>query len=428
MAFDLQKIDLHHPQRYAEQGFPWAEWDQMRREAPVFWYERDDIEPFWAITRHADIKAISELPRQFINGGPRLRMALKGEAELLRGGLDDFGKSRNWNPDEAPDMTFMDDPRHREVRKATSWAFTQGCMRGFATHFDQLAETFTQELQQALAREGEVDFVHHLSAKLPLAATGEIIGLAPDDWRQILVWSNAIIGEVSPELVRPGESHLQAAERYMNDFRLYLEDLVHEHRKPGGGPSAFINRLVNYEIGGQKQTDQQLIGYLFLLIGAGNDTTRNATSGGVAALLEHPEQCAKLCANPEMLDGAVDEILRWTSPVISFLRTCTEDFRLHDTLIRKGDTVCVFYPSANRDETVFKDPYKFDIERNPNDYLTFGFGAHFCLGTNLARAELKAALKALLPVLPRLRIAGPGHRIANTHVSGYSELPVRLVA
>lgn len=426
MSLSLDRIDIHSPTRYGHEGFPWADWDYLRREAPVFWYERDDIEPFWAVTRYAEVMAISERPRTFINGGPRLRLALKTETELLRGGVDEFGKSRGWDPNEPPDMTFMDDPRHREVRKQSSWAFTQGCMRSFATHFDELATGFTQEFMNALQGGGAVDLVHHLTAKLPLAATGEIIGLAPDDWKKILVWSNAIIGEVPPEHILPGETTWQAAERSMNEFRLYLENLIHEHKKPGGGPSDFINRLVHAEVHGEKQTDQQLIGYLFLLIGAGNDTTRNATTGGVLALLEHPEQIALLQENPKLISSAVDEILRWTSPVISFLRTATEDFQLVDKKIREGDTVCMFYPSANRDDTVFKDPYRFDITRDPNPYITFGFGAHFCLGTNLAKAELRAALKALLPVLPRLERAGEGHRIPNTHVSGFAELPVRL--
>ena len=171
--------------------------------------------------------------------------------------------------------------------------------------------------------------------------------------------------------------------------------------------------------------NQQLIGYLFVLIAAGNDTTRNATSGGFAALPEHPEQRDRLLENPDLLRTTVEEVLRWTSPVISFLRTTTRDFDLSGTPIREGETVCMFYPSANRDEAVFEDPYRFDVARTPNDHLTLGFGAHFCIGTNLARAELSSMLKALLPYLPELELAGDGTRIANTHVPGYSTLPVR---
>ena len=428
MALDLNTIDIHTPSLYAERGFPWQAWDLLRQEAPIHWYERHDVEPFWAVTRHADVMTISGHPRVFINGGPRLRLTLKHEVELGRGGIDAFGTARGWDPYEPPDLVFMDDPRHRQVRKASSGAFTQGCMRGMAAHFDTLAQQFTGELMASLAARGTVDFVRELACKLPLAATGEIMGLAPDDWRQILIWSSAVIGEVEPEHLLAGETTVQAAERQANEFRAYLENLIHEHRKPGGGRSDFINRLVNARVQGKPMNDQQLIGYLFVLIAAGNDTTRNATVGGLVALLEHPEQRERLCADPSLIGSAVDEILRWTSPVVCFLRTCTEDFNLSGTRIKAGDTVCVFYPSANRDVAVFKDPYKFDIARTPNDHIAFGYGAHFCIGTNLARAELRASLTALLPVLSRLEIAGLPHRIGNTHVSGFSKLPVRLVA
>ena len=428
MALNLGTIDIHTPRLYAEQGYPWQAWDLLREQAPVYWYERDDVEPFWANTRHPDVMTISGHPRVFINGGPRLRLTLKHEVELGRGGIDAFGTARGWDPLEPPDLVFMDDPRHRQTRKASSGAFTQGCMRSMAAHFDTLALKFTDELIDSLEARGTVDFVRELACKLPLAATGEIMGLAPDDWRQILVWSSAVIGEVEPEYMLPGETAIQTSERQSNEFREYLENLIHEHRQPGGGPSDFINRLVNARVQGKPMNDQQLIGYLFVLIAAGNDTTRNATVGGLVALLEHPEQRARLCADPGLIGGAVDEILRWTSPVVCFLRTCTEDFNLSGTRIKAGDTVCMFYPSANRDAAVFSDPYRFDIARTPNDHIAFGYGAHFCIGTNLARAELRSALKALLPIMPRLEVAGAAHRIANTHVSGISKLPVRLVA
>jgi cytochrome P450 len=298
-------------------------------------------------------------------------------------------------------------------------------MREAGAHFDALAHGFTEAFCARLASGEHLDFVRELSSKLPLAATGEILGLPPDDWKQLLVWSNAMLGEVEPEHMHPGETVAQAAERNMNELRGYLEDLIRAHRAPRGGPSPFINRLVEGRVNGELLNEQQLNGYLFLLIGAGNDTTRNATTGGLVALLEHADQRDLLCARPELLPGAVDEILRWTSPVISFLRTCTEDFDLAGQRIREGETVCVFYPSANRDERVFTEPNRFDITRDPNPHLTFGFGAHFCLGTNLAKAELRSMLKALIPVLPKLELTGESTRIANTHVSGYSSLGVR---
>ena len=431
MNLTLDTLNIHHPQHYAEHGAPWAEWDLLRRTAPVFWYERDNVDPFWVVTRYADVMTVSDNPKIFINGGPRLRLTLKGRPELLRAGVDSFGQERAWDPDEPPDMVFMDNPRHRYMRKHSSWAFTQGSMRKMGEHFAILSEQFTQSfidnLEAASARSESVDFVSGLASKLPLAAIGEILGLAENDWKQILIWSNALVGEIEESDRRPGESRGAAGYRSMYELRSYLEDLITESRTLGADRGGVIDRMVHAEMHGQLLTDQQLVGYLFLLIAAGNDTTRNALAGGVAALLEHPEQTDLLCANPKLMPFAVEEILRWTSPVGSFLRTATADFDLSGTKIAAGDTVGIFYPSANRDERVFKDPYHFDLTRNPNPHLTFGFGAHFCLGTNLAKAELKASLHALLPHLKRLKISGKATRLAQTHVIGYSTLPMSLV-
>ncbi len=430
MTIDLATLNIHRAVDYARDGHPWAAWDLLRQEAPVFWYERDDIEPFWAITRHADILTVANHPDIFINSGPRLRLCLKNEVEPMRGGLDSFGTERGWDPLEPLDMIFMDNPRHRHVRRQSSWAYTQGAMRAMGAHFRALAETFTAEfitaLEQASTRGESCDFVHGLAAKLPLAAVGEIMGLAPDDWQQILVWSEAIVGEIHESNRLPGESRGRAYYRNMVEFRTYLEDLIEESRRNGRERGGLIDRMVHTPVQGKLLTNQQLNGYLLLLIGAGNDTTRNAFSGGVAALLEHPQQCARLCREPGLMPSAVEEILRWTSPVGSFLRTASADFNLAGTPIAAGDTVGLFYPSANRDEAVFDDPYRFDITRSNNPHLTFGFGAHFCLGTNLARAELAASLEALLPHLHRLQLAGVPTRLMQTHVIGYTRLPMGL--
>ena len=169
-------------------------------------------------------------------------------------------------------------------------------------------------------------------------------------------------------------------------------------------------------------------GYLLLLTAAGNETTRNATTGGVIALLENPDQRDLLCKHPELMNSAVEEILRWTSPVVQFARTVTEDIEIAGQKIRAGDTVGVFYPSANRDEDAFEDPYRFDVTRKPNHHLAFGHGAHFCMGSNLARVELRAAIRALLPILPEMELVDSGVRVPNLHVPGFSSLSVRHTA
>lgn len=432
MTLTLDTINIHHPQHYATHGYPWAAWDLLRETAPVFWYERDDIEPFWAVTRYDDVLAVSNRSDIFINGGPRLRLTLKGTPELLRAGVDSFGQDHDWDLEEPPDMVFMDNPRHRHMRKLSSWAYTQGGMRKMMPRFDELAQDFTREfvgsLQSGATADGAGDFVEGLACKLPLAAVGEIMGLAPEDWQQILVWSKALVGEVDPENLRPGESIGAAAYRNMYELRSYIHELIVESRVVGAERGGLIDRMVHTPVQGKLLTDQQLNGYLFLLIAAGNDTTRNALAGGVAVLLDHPDAVRRLCDDPSLLPAAIEEILRWTSPVGSFLRTATEDYELAGQRIRAGDTVCLFYPSANRDGAIFPDPYRFDIERTPNPHLTFGFGAHFCLGTNLARAELLASIRALLPYLGRLEIHGQPTWLAQTHVMGYSHLPLRLKA
>jgi cytochrome P450 len=428
MTLALDTLSIHHPKDYARRGPPWAAWDLLRKTAPVYWYVRDDIEPFWAVTRYSDIMTVSNHPEVFINGGPRLRLTLKGKPELLRAGTDTFGAEHAWDPNEPPDMVFMDNPRHRRYRRLTSWAYTQGAMRAMAAHFRALADGFTAEFitRLEMGDPAGVDLVDGLACKLPLAAVGEIMGLARDDWKQILVWSKALVGEVDAADCLPGESRGRAAYRNMYELRAYIEDLIEDARRHGAQRGGLIDRMVHSKVEGQWLTNQQLNGYIFLLIGAGNDTTRNAIAGGVAALIEHPEQCARLCAEPQLLHSAVEEILRWTSPVASFLRTATRDVELGGERIRVGDTVGVFYPSANRDAQVFQDPYRFDITRSPNPHLTFGYGAHFCLGTNLARVELAASLAALLPSIGRFEFAGAPTRLAQTHVMGYSTLPIRL--
>lgn len=430
MRADLDAINIHRPTDYQAQGYPWSAWDLLREQAPVYWYERDDVEPFWAVTRYDDVMTVSDHPDIFINGGPRLRLKLKDEPEIGRAGVDSFGSDHNWDPDEPPDMVFMDNPRHRHVRKLSSWAYTQGAMRAMRPRFEALAETFTDEYMAALdspaARDEGLDVVNGLACKLPLVAVGEIMGLAPDDWKQILVWSKASIGEIDDDNRRPGESAGAAGYRNLYEFRSYLAELIRESRANGAERGGLIDRMVHHKVQGKTLTDQQLNGYLLLLIAAGNDTTRNALAGGIEAFIQHPEQLARLRDDLSLLPQAVEEVLRWTSPVGSFLRTAVEDFTLAGTRIRAGDTVGMFYPSANRDERVFTNPYSFDIARSPNPHLTFGFGAHFCLGTNLARAELLASLKALLPHLDRLELCGQATRIKQTHVLGYSILPLRL--
>jgi len=424
----LETLDIHSTDLYVERGYPWQEWDLLRKEAPVFWYERDDIAPFWAITRHQDILTISKHSDVFVNS-QRLRLQTIGEDEHQIASRKMLVDALNWDADEPMDFIFMDAPRHRNFRLVTAKRFTPAWLRKLETHFDDLSRNFAGELNEEIrqsATNGEdFDFVRAFAQKLPLAAIGEMMGLPTNDWMRLKQLTNVMIGAPEVEFYQPGETFSDGRSRAFGELVEYMLRLIHDRK--ARGPSDDISSLiVHAEVDGKPLTDQQLQGYLFVILAAGNETTQNAITGGVHALLEHPDQLALLCENPGLVVSAAEEILRWTSPVVQFARTPIEDFELAGTTIRAGEDVGMWYPSANRDEAVFEDPYRFDITRDPNRHLAFGgYGAHFCLGANLARWELRAALRSLIPVLPKLELAGAPERVPNLHVSAIHRLPVR---
>ncbi len=432
-AITLDTLDITDTRLYVEHGYPWGAWDLLRKEAPVYWYQRPGFEPFWAITKHEDIGFISRSPDLFSNT-QMLRLA---DTESLR--IGQRARVRNANryggsPDDPPDFIFMDPPEHREHRSAVSRHFTPRTMRSLEAHFEELAENYVSRFADSIVERaqkdqssGVVDVVHELAAKLPVAAICEMAGIPEEDWDQIFHWTETLIGAGDPEFRRPGESQEQAMRRSNGEWRQYNESLVEQRRQTGLGKD-ILSTLMQAEIGGQKLTPKEISAYFTLLVAAGNETTRNSTTGGVKALLDHPEQLEHLTDNPEHVPAAVEEILRWTSVVIQFQRTAMEDVELRGRTIRKGESVVLWYPSANRDEDVFEDPYRFDIERDPNDHFAFGgFGEHFCLGAHLARWEMRAILHALLPLLPQLELASQPELVSGSlHVGGIKRMMVRL--
>ncbi len=428
-ALALERVDITSAELYAgERGYPWREWDLLRREAPVYWYERPGIAPFWAITRHADILAISRHSEVFVNSR-RLRLATLEEDRRMHESLRRRNEQLGWDPSEPSDLVFMDDPKHRRLRLITASAFTPAALRRMQGELDRMAAEFAAELGAELEREGELDFVEAFAVKLPLATIGHMLDLPPGDWMRLKVLTNVMLGALEPGFVRPGEARPQAQSRAAGEMLRYMRELIAARRENAAQGRDLSRTLLRAELDGAPLTEQQLVGYLTLLLAAGNETTRNAISGGVQALLEHPEQRDHLCAHPELVATAAEEILRWTSPVVQFARTAVRDFQLRGVRIRAGEDVGMFYPSANRDEEVFPEPYRFDVTRRPNKHLAFGgYGAHFCLGANLARWELRAALRALLPVLPQLELVGRETRVPFLHVPAIQHLPVRRAA
>ena len=439
-ALTLDNLDITDTRLYVQRGYPWAAWDLLRSEAPVFWYERPRFEPFWAITKHEDVGFISRNPEIFSNT-QMLRLA---DTESLR--IGQRGRFRTANryggsPEDPPDFIFMDPPEHRHHRGAVSRHFTPRVMRSLEDHFAQMAEKYVSRFAEItlerMAEQGRVDgpegnivdVVHELSAKLPVAAICEMAGIPEEDWDQIFRWTETLVGAGDPEYRLPGESPEDTMRRNGSEWRRYNEALI-EQRLADGLGADLLSTLMQADINGHKLTPREISAYFTLLVAAGNETTRNSTTGGIKALLDHPEQLQDLVANPELVPLAVEEILRWTSVVIQFQRTAMRDVEIRGKQIRKGESVVLWYPSANRDEEVFDRPYEFDIRRDPNDHFAFGgFGEHFCLGAHLARWEMRAIFHALLPVLPKLELASQPELVSGSlHLGGIKRMMVRARA
>lgn len=418
----LNDLDIHTLSKYESEGYPWEEWDLLRETAPCFWYERDDIAPFWAITRHADVKAIGSDAKRFINGGGRLRLksldidaryaaAHKAKVELY-----------GWDPDEPDDMVFFDAPKHTDFRTLTARYFTPAQCRRMEGELAANAKRLTAEFRSRLESGETVDLVHDYAVALPLMTIGSLLGVDPDDWADIHRWTDALFDIDSMRFAQPGEDRRTMRKRLHREFHQYVDDLIETKRRNPADDLATV--VVHAEAGGRELTEQQLHGYLKLLIAAGNETTRNALSRGMLAFVQNQDQVDRLCDDPDrFVVSAADEVVRWTTPVIQFARTAVEDVELHGKTIEAGQHVGLWYGPANRDPRVFDRPYDFDISRVPNEHLGFGHGAHFCLGANLAKWELRAAFGALAEtdILARLEQAADPVWLTDLHVGAYSQ-------
>ena len=250
-----------------------------------------------------------------------------------------------------------------------------------------------------------------------------ILGVPRDDWQLLFRLTNEVIGKDDPEFRQPGESPGQTLRRARGELHGYLNDLIARRRREPGDD--IVSQLISAEIDGEPLTEVQLLNYCELIVEAGNETTRNAISGGLLAFSEHRDEWDRLNEHPELLPTAVDEILRWVSPIIHFVRTATEDCELQGKEIKAGERVALFYASANRDEEVFGDPFTFRVDRRPNPHLAFGIGEHFCMGAHLARLELETLFRHLLARLEWFELTGPAERLNSAVNGGIKHLPLR---
>ena len=405
-ALALDNIDIIGPGHYQKHGYPHREWAFLRKHRPIFWCEYPGTHPFWAITRHADIVNISRQPSLFLNG-PRQQVFVY-ESGMKPGAAKPFRH-----------LLDMDPPDHGEYRAAVSRHFTPRAVRAIQPKVERV----TRNVLDDLNGRADCDFVGDVSARIPLVVIAELLGVPHEDWERLFRWTNEAIGGLDPEFQEGVAAH-DTYERGRIGLFNYFEEMA---AKRAGNPDGDLTSVVaNAKIGGAPMPRFEMMSYFYLLVVAGNETTRNATTGGMLAFIENPEQWRKLRENPALIKPAVEEILRWTSPVIQFARTAAEDTEVHGQKIKKGESLCLFYPSANRDEAVFDEPFRFNIGRDPNPHVAFGVGEHFCLGAHLARLELEVIFRQLIERMTDVELAGPVERLRSSFIGGIKHMPIRF--
>ncbi len=400
------------PDAFVRDGYPWAAWAELRRRDPVSRHRHGQTGEYWALVRHAEIVAVSRRPCEFVSG-PRLNMPPRRHQAVT---------AEEILPET---IITMDPPRHGAFRALTSRHFTP---RALAALEPRVAAIAREVVERAVAEFGDgstFDLVGEISSRLPLAVIMELLGVPREDWDVLLQLANETVGSGDPEYNRGSDSNAAAVRAREAIFAQYESYIAERRARPR---EDLMSVLVAAEIDGRKLCDHEVLAYCFLLTAAGNETTRNATTGGALALIDNPEQLARLRREPRLLRSAADEIVRWTSPIIHFCRTATVDTELEGRKIRAGDTLVLFYPSASRDERVFERPDVFDVGRSPNPHVSFGIGEHYCLGARLARIELECVFRELVARVPALELAGPIERLRSTVIGGVKRMPVRIVS
>ena len=375
---------------------------RLRHEAPVSRQrgrEPQHPETYWAITKHADVVHASRQFQQFSSA--RRGCLLDDQREDL---------------DLARMMIDTDPPEHTRLRTLVNRGFTPKAIKLLEDHFRDVAARLVHDAVAA----GAVDFVDTVSVELPLIAIADLLGVPQEDRRRIFDWSNRMIGATDPAYSAGlDDAGAAAAELYF-----YAHELGEARR--ADPRDDIVSKLIEAE-GGDQLTPHEFDVFVLLLAVAGNETTRNGISHGVLALIEHPDQFALLREEPALVERGVEEMLRWASPVNHFRRTATGDIELRGQQIRDGEAVVMFYFSANRDEEVFVDPFRFDVHRDPNPHLAFGGGGpHFCLGFQLARLEMRILFEQLVAQVGAMELTGPVRKLRSNFVHGIKELPVRL--
>lgn len=397
------------PTAYADEPRLHAALTHLRANAPVSLVDKPPYRPFWAITRHADIMDIERDNVLWINE-PRPVLAT---AEA-----DDLGRSLLESGMGLRTLIHMDDPLHHKMRSIVSDWFRPKAMRAMKARIDELAKRYVDEM---LRIGPECDFVQDIALNYPLYVIMSLLGLPESDFPRMLRLTQELFGGDDDEYRRGITPEEQLP--VLLDFFSYFNALTADRR---ARPTEDLgSTIANARIDGEPLSDLDTASYYVIIATAGHDTTSAAIGGGLRALIEHPEQRERLRADPGLMPTAVEEIIRWVTPVKEFMRTATADTEVRGVPIAEGESVYLSYVSANHDEEVFDDPFAFDVGRDPNKHLSFGYGVHFCVASALARMEIDSFFRELIPRLDSIEMTGEPQLISTTFVGGVKHLPVR---
>ncbi|NUU20538.1 MAG: cytochrome P450 [Streptomycetaceae bacterium] len=410
----LDEVDLADNDRFLDGATPWRMFHTLRENDPVHWQpEAEPNSGFWALTRHADIVQVDRDPETFTS-------------------------SRFTNLEEVDDdqiairrsLLETDGLRHTALRRLLQKQFTPRAIAEYGTFLRGL----TAKTLDAALPKGTFDFVTEVSADFPINVLARMLDVPGEDTEKLIDWGNRIIGNTDPDYAdvllesQESEQYRDLPFRSPASLEVFAYGRELAERRRGGTGTDLVSRLVNQTPGdGVPLSQRDFDNYFLLLVVAGNETTRHAISHSMLALIQNPDQMDRLRENLDMMPDAVEEFLRWASPVYHFRRTATRDTELGGKRIREGDKVVLWFASGNRDEAVFADPYRFDVTRKNVDHVTFGKGGpHFCLGNALARLEMRIMFEELLPRIADIRLAGDVRRVRSNFVNGIKELPVTV--
>jgi cytochrome P450 len=396
-------LALLDPGSYHKHGYPWQTWAKLRRDDPIHYIEQENAESYWAVTRYKDIVDIETNTDVFKNG-PKLTIGVEGQNGLRM-------------------IVNMDPPDHSVHRALAQSHFMPRNIEWVRRYAEEIV---TEALDKAMERNGEIlDLQEDVANLVPTAVISAFLGAPREAWPKIIDWTNQIINANDPRVAKDQSVLQVTGQAVMQLCQLYAGVFEDRRKNPRDDlPTALVNARINGEPVGQNE----LFSWAIILMTAGHETTQSTFGLGVHALLQNPDQLSKLKSDPQLLPRAVDEMLRYISPAIHFLRTPDRDVEVGGKKIRAGEHLVMFYPSANRDVEIFENPDRFDIERYPNRHLAFGTGPHQCLGMHLARLELRVMFEQFLQRvdMDKIETAAPPERVYAIATGGYKHFPVRM--